>query len=138
LADGTSIEHGSRPGWVIAFGCLDLGTRDELRSLLIGHPFARLDLSNVRLIDASIIGLLLERQRAARSAGGDLLVVGASGLPRKVLEITGAYGLLTAADPHPGRPTTADDPHPKDPPSAKALRARERTLQRTCAARSTR
>jgi anti-anti-sigma regulatory factor len=119
MVDGPSIEHGAQPGWIVVSGCLDWASKDALLEHLNAQQDLHIDLHSVRLIDASIVALLLARQRAARAAGGDLRVVGANGLPRRVLDITGAADLLVADEAK-----VADDAGALQSPAARSKNMR--------------
>jgi anti-anti-sigma regulatory factor len=57
---------------------------------------------DVRLMDASTVRVLLECRHAAIAAGGDLRVVGAGGVVRRVLELTDTWELFSDGDREPG------------------------------------
>jgi anti-sigma B factor antagonist len=56
------------------------------------------DLSGVGFIDSSGIRELLKAKRAARDAGGDLLLLHPSASARRVLEISGVLGEFTVQE----------------------------------------
>jgi anti-anti-sigma factor len=69
------------------------------------------DLTGVTLLDASGIGVLLAVRNQAHARGMALRAYGASGLPLRVLEITGVLGLLDGKGDAPRQrpPRTLDD-----------------------------
>ena len=81
-------------------GELDLATTDllfEILSAALRRDGVRgmyADLGQVRLLDASAVGVLLAVRNLAESLRVPFRVDGASGLPRRVLEITGVLDLL--------------------------------------------
>jgi anti-sigma B factor antagonist len=99
----TAIRRDVRPGWAIASGALDLSFRHRVRAVLDavladrqddGRGDVYLDLSAVWLIDGSTVGVLAECHQRAVEAGGQLVLVGATGMVRTVLEITGIAMLV--------------------------------------------
>lgn len=81
--------------WFVVEGELDLASAPRLRELLEaaagGSPGGCLvvDVSRVRFLDCTAVGMLLEVRRRAERTGCDLRVSGASGMPLEVLEIAG-------------------------------------------------
>jgi anti-sigma B factor antagonist len=63
-----------------------------------GRRHLVLDLTGLVFCDAGGVAALLRAHRSVSGAGGQLLVRGASGLPRRVLAITGADRLLHLDD----------------------------------------
>lgn len=63
------------------------------------HPPVYLDLGGVRFMDSSGVRALLNCHRLARERNRNLYIVGAQPMVRRVLEITGAYDMLTGG-PH--------------------------------------
>src|SRR4051812_20093222 len=57
------------------------------------------DLTRVRLLDASAVGVLLRVAENVQERGGALRAVGGTGLVLEVLEVTGAAKSLAAYDP---------------------------------------
>ncbi|GAA0732877.1 STAS domain-containing protein [Dactylosporangium roseum] len=95
-----TVTYGATPGLVIAEGVLDLSMSDRLRHAVraaIGFrpPVVTVDLTAVRMIDARSISVLVGCRQLALDTGGDLRVTGATGLVRKVMEITGVWKSLT-------------------------------------------
>jgi RNA polymerase sigma-B factor len=66
------------------------------------------DLAEVRLIDASAVGVMLRVREQLRERGGTLRVQGAQGLALEVLEITGSAKTLAAYDPVLALPSVAE------------------------------
>jgi anti-sigma B factor antagonist len=81
-------------------GDVDLSASDQLFDALAGLVAAaavsdvEVDLAQVRFLDASAIGVLLAARHRAQAVGIGFRVRNATGLPRKVLEITGVLGVL--------------------------------------------
>ena len=78
---------------VSASGELDLSNVDELSNVidveLERHPQLAIDLSDVSFVDSSVLGVLVSALERARHRDGDVVLVGASGSPLRVFEITG-------------------------------------------------
>ena len=75
-------------------GELDLSTSAALRSALDegfgdGSPRVAVDLSAVPFMDSSSLGVLVAYLKRAKERGGELWLVGVSGSPAKVIELTG-------------------------------------------------
>jgi anti-anti-sigma factor len=85
---------------VFVGGEIDMSVSDALFDALAGAwtpdrtTEVQVDLSGVRLLDASGIGVLLAVRDRAMSCGIAFRAFGAAGLPRRVLEICGVLGLL--------------------------------------------
>ena len=85
---------------VVVDGDVDLGASDPLLQTLVaalsrdGVARLRVDLGAVRLLDASGVGVLLAARNRARSLGVAFEAVGATGLPRRVLETLGVLEVL--------------------------------------------
>jgi len=85
---------------VTVWGEVDPATSNVLFEVLVralsagcnGH--VRVDLEKVTLLDASGIGVLLAAQNRAHSAGKVLSICAATGMPLRVLEVTGVLGRL--------------------------------------------
>jgi anti-anti-sigma factor len=81
-------------------GEIDTATSDVLFEALIGalsvdrSKHVKVDLADVTALDASGIGVLLAAQNRAHMAGKVLSVCAATGLPIRVLEVTGLLGRL--------------------------------------------
>lgn len=87
-------------------GELDLVGAAQLRAILdeLGTGPVTLDLSPLRLIDASGVAAIVEERRRRDAAGDRLRVEGATGIVRRVFEIVGlAAPILDGADDHGGR-----------------------------------
>ena len=88
---------------VSVVGEVDIATSDRLFETLARLLSAReitrveVDLSAVTLLGAAGVSVLLNAHGMARRTGKDLRVEGASGLPLKVLEITGVLKTLHGA-----------------------------------------
>lgn len=63
-----------------------------------GARRVRLDLSRVSSIDAAGVGELVTALKVTRAAGGVLDIAHAGSRVRRVLEVTGVYGLLTTRE----------------------------------------
>lgn len=57
-----------------------------------------LDFHDVVFLDSSALGVIVGALKRLRDGGGDLALVGASGLPAKVLSITGVDSELTVVE----------------------------------------
>jgi RNA polymerase sigma-B factor len=106
LSDTLSVEHrrnGSDHRFVV-HGELDLASAPQLRAVLerelsgSGRSVV-VDVSRVRFLDCTAVGMLLEVRRRADQVGCTLRVAGASGLPLEVLEIAGVAKRLGVYDP---------------------------------------
>ena len=93
-----------RPGWTVvtARGQLDVATAPQLRQTLLEQQYGSgrrvaLDLSGVEFLDSFGLGVLVGGLRRARSAGGALVLVGASPRITHVLEVTGLDGVFELA-----------------------------------------
>lgn len=80
-------------------GELDLSVASDLeqeiiRSLDRASQGVCIDLTDVSYLDSSSVRALLRASEAADDAGKNLRVTGASGVTRRVLELTGVDGLL--------------------------------------------
>ena len=96
----THVDDDLRRGWVVAHGALDLAFAEHLRAVLdtalADHPpNLTLDVSDVWLIDASVIRVLIEFHELAAAINCGFRIAGADGLVRRVLEITGLLPMLT-------------------------------------------
>jgi anti-sigma B factor antagonist len=96
----TRLDDTLRRGWVVAYGALDLAFADHLAAVLATAladrpPRLTLDLTNVWLIDASVVRVLLEVHAQAVEINCAFRVDGAAGVVRRVLEITGVLPMLT-------------------------------------------
>ena len=85
---------------VVVAGDIDLATSHLLRDRLMdaltrdGLDRVEVDLSPVRMLDASGVGALLAARKQAESRGLQFHTSGAAGLPRRVLEILGLLHIL--------------------------------------------
>jgi anti-sigma B factor antagonist len=91
-------------------GELDLHTSPQLRDhvvALIGEPPVRiaLDLSEVGFMDSSSLGILVTCLKRVRERDGEMMLVGVTGSPMKVLTLTGldrVFDLAASSDALPG------------------------------------
>jgi anti-sigma B factor antagonist len=60
-----------------------------------GQRTVRLDLGRLTFCDSSGISALIQVRAAMAQAGGELVISGATGSPRKALQVTGLLDLLT-------------------------------------------
>lgn len=85
---------------VIVSGEIDMAVTDALAASVLGAlrtdgvRLVEVELSAVGFIDACGVGALLAARNDARGQGKSLVVCGARGLPRRVLEMTGVFGVL--------------------------------------------
>jgi anti-sigma B factor antagonist len=85
---------------VTVSGEVDPATSDVLFDVLVRALSAartthvEVDLAEVTLLDASGIGVLLAARNRAHTAGKTLSVCAATGMPLRVLEVTGLLGSL--------------------------------------------
>jgi anti-sigma B factor antagonist len=96
----TQVDDNLRHGWVVAHGALDLAFAEHLTAVLdtalADHPpHLTLDVSDVWLIDASVIRVLIDFHERAAAINCGFRIAGANGLVRRVLEITGVLPMLT-------------------------------------------
>jgi anti-anti-sigma factor len=81
-------------------GEVDPATSETLFEVLIcalsvdGSRHMVVDLANVTVLDASGVGVLLAAQHRAHTAGKELSVCAATGIPLQVLEVTGVLKRL--------------------------------------------
>jgi anti-sigma B factor antagonist len=80
--------------YIYAFGELDFASAARLTSAFEairpdGPRRVVLDLTGLTFCDAGGVTALLQAHRALRDGGGQLSIRGASGLPRRVLALTG-------------------------------------------------
>jgi anti-anti-sigma factor len=61
---------------------------------LDGARSIRIDLSGLTFCDASTVSALIRADRRVRAAGGRLVITGASGVPLRVLTLTGIHHQL--------------------------------------------
>ena len=88
-------------------GEFDLATSDRLRAALaqacaLPHTTVVLDFAQVTFVDSTTLGVLVGANKRARVAGGRIVVVNVSGLPLKVMTLTGlaeAFELYDEATP---------------------------------------
>jgi anti-sigma B factor antagonist len=98
------VETFGRAGMVVRIeGEIDMATTPELVDSLLraaesGARRLVVDLSDVSFMGAAGIHALEEVQAAMRHRGGELAVVAPTGLPRRVLELTGTMEPLGAVD----------------------------------------
>jgi stage II sporulation protein AA (anti-sigma F factor antagonist) len=90
---------------VTVWGEVDPATSEMLFEILVcalsvdGVGHIAVDLTNVTLLDASGIGVLLAAQNRADTAGKMLSICAATGFPLQVLEITGVLERLHGKSP---------------------------------------
>jgi len=99
---------------IVAHGVLDFAFAEHLADLLdatlVDQPeHIMLDLTDVWLLDASTVRVLLAYQAQSAAAGCAVHIVGATGVVRRVLEITGVLS-ATTSDP-PSLVSTTDGIH---------------------------
>lgn len=101
-------------------GDVDLVSHEQLREALNIAVSAtdkrpiEVDLSGVTFLDAAGVGIIVGGYNAALRQGLTLRVVGAAGIVRRVLAITGAASVLVDGGEAPGAPEgPAGDPVPK-------------------------
>jgi anti-sigma B factor antagonist len=77
-------------------GDLDIATSPALRAAVHDHigQSVVIDLAEVGFIDSTALGVLVAARERATNAGGKLIVENVQDAPRRVLEMTGLYGLL--------------------------------------------
>jgi anti-anti-sigma factor len=79
-------------------GDLDINARDDIRAAIARavntNQGIRVDLSDVSFMDSEALSSLIEGYNAAVSAGLPFAVVGAQGLVRQVLTVSGALELF--------------------------------------------
>lgn len=97
-----SLSHHHQAGAVTlaASGEIDLSTVEQLEREIASTAHADatavvVDLSGVTFIDSAGIGALLKGRRLADERGQAYRVVGAEGLVRQVLEMTGVWSHLS-------------------------------------------
>ena len=90
------LENGVSGAWTVVrvAGELDLHTSPQLRDHVLGlmgeQPVRlALDLSAVGFMDSSSLGMLVTCLKRVREREGELVLVGVSGPPMKVLALTG-------------------------------------------------
>lgn len=83
-------------GWAVidVSGELDLSNAPQLddavqQRMAEGDRRLAIDLSEVSFMDSSALGVLVRCLKRLNEEQGDLVLVGANGAPRRVLEITG-------------------------------------------------
>lgn len=85
---------------VVVSGEIDMAVTAALSASVLGALRAdgvrlvEVELSAVGFIDACGVGALIAARNDARGQGKSLVVCGARGMPRRVLELTGALGVL--------------------------------------------
>lgn len=103
-------------------GDVDLVSHEQLREALniaVAGTQPRpieVDLSGVTFLDATGVGIMVAAYNSARRQGLTLRVGGAAGIVRRVLEITGAAGVLVGGAPRDApdvRDGSGGDPVPK-------------------------
>ncbi len=107
------IENGSSGSWTVVrvAGELDLHTSPQLRDhvlAMVGSSptHLALDLSGVDFMDSSSLGMLITCLKRVREQDGEMVLVGVSGSPMKVLTLTGldkVFDLVASIDDLPAR-----------------------------------
>jgi anti-sigma B factor antagonist len=86
-------------------GDVDLVTSEELRQVLEGavrlNPHVEVDLTGLTFIDSSGLSALVEGHRAARDAGGVVVLRNPTSMLRRLLDITRLDSLLVVDDSGP-------------------------------------
>ena len=88
-----NVDTQSHGAWriVTVDGELDLATSESFREALLppdGTFQVAVDLRDVTFMDSSALGVIVMAMKRARERGGDLVLIGPTGSPRKVLSIT--------------------------------------------------
>jgi RNA polymerase sigma-70 factor (sigma-B/F/G subfamily) len=105
--------HGSEQHFVVR-GELDLASAPQLRAALLdaltgpGQSLV-VDISEVRFLDCTALGMLLQVRRRAEPQGSRLRVTGASGVVLEVLETAGVAKRLGVYDEPESRPVDHSD-----------------------------
>lgn len=90
-------------------GDVDLVTSHELRQVLEDavrvNPRVEVDLTGLTFIDSSGLSALVEGHRAARDAGGVVVLRNPTPMLRRLLDITRLDSLLVVDDGDPATPT---------------------------------
>jgi anti-sigma B factor antagonist len=88
-------------------GDVDLVTSDELRQVLEDavrvNPHVEVDLAGLTFIDSSGLSALVEGHRAARDAGGVVVLRNPTPMLRRLLDITRLDSLLVVDDSGPAQ-----------------------------------
>jgi anti-sigma B factor antagonist len=105
-----SVDHNGRVLTVTVSGDVDLSTSPEVGRTIReavaapGVTALRVDLREVEFLDSSGIAVLLNGRRSADEHGVAYRVIGAQGIARRVLQISGAWAHLC------GDEATAEQP----------------------------
>ncbi len=95
------IDVSSAPGLLDSVLCAALAS---------DHRQVVMDLRNVRFIDSSGLGAIIEADRRLRHEGAHLVIVRPTGLVQRLFEMTGLDGSLDVRPDHRGRATRASAP----------------------------
>ncbi len=95
-----SVRHVDGHADVALAGELDLSTRALLRAtvdrlIADGHRDLRINASQLRFLDASGVGALLDSQQRLRELGGDLTLYAIHDLPLRTLTVCGLFEAMT-------------------------------------------
>jgi anti-sigma B factor antagonist len=98
---GIAVVTGDAATIVALSGDLDLSTAPALREVLldlVGQPLVVLDVERCTFLDSTVLGVLVAASRRMAGEGGDLVGVGAQGIVRNALRLTGLRELLQDID----------------------------------------
>jgi anti-sigma B factor antagonist len=103
LGFGGSVELAAGVTTVVLHGEADLAARAEFQSLIdqaVGTESARIvvDLEDLRYLESACLRALLHARSAAEDDGRTLVVHGAAGIVRRVLEVAGVAEILIEED----------------------------------------
>jgi anti-anti-sigma factor len=122
--DIETIRPSPTQAWVGVIGEVDLATSKQLRDtlLIVLHDRAPavvdVDLAGVSFLDCAGIGALVAVRNVATGAGRQLRVSHPLPIVRRILELTGLLGVLTAPPDRPGQPPSKSDDRGSTKPAA--------------------
>jgi anti-sigma B factor antagonist len=96
-----AVVTGAAATIVALSGDLDLSTAPALREVLLdleGQPLVVLDLERGTFLDSTVLGVLVAASRRMADESGALVGVGAQGIVRNALRVTGMSELLQDID----------------------------------------